>query len=561
MAQYKVQGPDGQVRVLEGPDGASDAQIAAAAEQAFGPKPSGPAPTRTEKVLQGARDPIDGGAQLLTKILPQGVVEAGNRFNNFLADKTGLVGRLPEGGVDQQVREGEATYQARRAAAGETGVDGYRLAGNVVSPVNIAAGAVIPRLATLGARAGVGAAAGAATGLLNPVTQGDYATEKGKQAALGSVFGAAAPVVGNALSRLVSPVASTNPQNALLRAAGVRPTVGQMLGGAANAAEEKLQSVPIVGDAITAARRRALGDFNEAAINRATEEVGATATGSGQRAVADAGDALSSAYNAALGQVRAVRLDGQFAQDFGQLQTMAQALVPSMRARFNAAAADIVGGRAGTTGTMTGETYKRVDSELGNMAARYGKSSVASESELGTALLQLQNLMRQQMGRSNPAVAQALDAADAGWANLVRVEGAAKAAKNAEGLFTPAQLNAAVQGADKSVRGRAVARGEALMQDLGNAGQQVLGNKYPDSGTVGRGLMAGGLGAAGWMEPLVVGSSLAGGAAVYSAPVQNLLRALVGNRPQAAQPIANALQRASIGLSPAAAQIGLSARE
>ena len=54
-------------------------------------------------------------------------MSAGNRLNNWLADKTGLVARLPEGGVDQQVREAEAAYQQRRAAAGESGIDWMRL--------------------------------------------------------------------------------------------------------------------------------------------------------------------------------------------------------------------------------------------------------------------------------------------------------------------------------------------------------------------------------------------------------------------------------------------------
>ena len=43
-------------------------------------------------------------------------MQAGNAANNWLADNTGLVGRLPEGGVNQQVREGEAAYQASRGA-------------------------------------------------------------------------------------------------------------------------------------------------------------------------------------------------------------------------------------------------------------------------------------------------------------------------------------------------------------------------------------------------------------------------------------------------------------
>ena len=52
--------------------------------------------TGNARVLRGMRDPIDAGAQMLTNALPAGVVNAGNRLNNWLAHKTGLVARLRE---------------------------------------------------------------------------------------------------------------------------------------------------------------------------------------------------------------------------------------------------------------------------------------------------------------------------------------------------------------------------------------------------------------------------------------------------------------------------------
>lgn len=143
--------------------------------------------TRADKFVKGLRDPIDGGAQLLTRMLPQGLVDAGNAANNWLADKTGLVGRLPEGGVEQQVREGEQNYASRRAAQGEEGFDGYRMLGNVASPVNLAAAARLP--ATIGA----GAAGGAALGVLTPTAGENFWGEKGQQAAFGAIGGAVVP--------------------------------------------------------------------------------------------------------------------------------------------------------------------------------------------------------------------------------------------------------------------------------------------------------------------------------------------------------------------------------
>src|SRR5512139_2637724 len=77
-------------------------------------KARAPGMSAVERFGMGMADPIQGGAQLLTKLLPDSVVQAGNAANNWLADKTGLVARLPEGGVDQQTREREAAYNAAR---------------------------------------------------------------------------------------------------------------------------------------------------------------------------------------------------------------------------------------------------------------------------------------------------------------------------------------------------------------------------------------------------------------------------------------------------------------
>jgi hypothetical protein len=137
------------------------------------------------------------------------------------------------------------------------------------------------------------------------------------------------------------------------------------------------------------------------------------------------------------------------------------------------------------------------------------------------------------------------------------VEGAAKIGKNAEGSFTPGQLNTAIQAADDSVRNRAVARGTALMQDLGNAGQQVLGNRVPNSFTTDRMLIGGAvLGGAGMVSPPVA-AGLLGGAAMYTPPAQALLRGLLTSRPQSAKAIADALRQASPMLVPLGAEVGL----
>ena len=510
--------------------------------------------SRAEKFSQGLKDPIAGGAQLLTNLLPSGIVNAGNRFNNFLADTTGLVGRLPEGGVDQQVREQEAAYQAARGP--DAGFDAYRVAGNILNPANIALASKLPAAASMAGRMAVGLGGGAATSAFNPVTEGDFAENKAKQIGIGAVAGGLIPGLTSGIARVISPNASVNPNLQLLKSEGVMPTVGQSLGGRFNTLEEKLSSLPLVGDMISSARGDALTQFNNAAINRAAGKVGTKVEGVGQGGVAAAGKAISDTYDDAISQVKYLKFDQQFANDLSQLRAGAQNLVGPMRNKFNTTLDEIVGSRMSGTGSMLGVTYKKVDSEIGLLASKFGKSSAASEGELGDAFLQLQNILKQQAARNNPDFATSLKAADTGYANLVRVEGAAKAAQNNNGVFTPAQLNSAIRQADQSVRGRAVARGTALMQDLGNAGQQVLGNKVPNSGTADR-LMLGGMGlGTGIINPMIP-AGLLGGAALYTSPAQSLLRGLVSSRPDYAQPMSEAFRQVAPGLIPGGAQVGL----
>ena len=506
-----------------------------------------------ERLMMGLADPIQGGAQLLTKALPAGVVDAGNRLNNWLADKTGLVAKLPAGGVDQQTKERERAYEASKP----DGFDWARFGGNVASPANFAFGGAASLPSSLAARVAASGAAGAAGSALAPVAGDDFWSEKAKQVGVGGAFGAAAPVVGASLSRVISPNASVNPELELLRKAGVKPTIGQTLGGRWNAAEEKLTSLPIVGDAIANARGNALEQFNRAAINRAVEPIGAKVDDVGQVGVAKAGDLLSDAYNSAKARLGYFTMDAQGAGELTSLQRMAQNLPGRERKSFNEVF-DLVKSEISPNGSITADGLKRIDSKVGAAAARFGGASDAYQQQLGDALKELQRVVMENAKRAAPDVSADLAKADKGWANLVRLEGAAKSAKNSDGLFTPGQLNMAIQQADKSVRKRAVARGEALMQDLGTAGQNVLGNKVPNSFTTDRLMLGGGAAGAGayFIDPAVP-LGLLGGAALYTSPAQSLLRGAVANRPQSAKAVAKAFKEAAPVLAPATGLLGL----
>lgn len=558
MPTFEVNAPDGRKFRVNAPQGATQDDAIAYVQNSLYSQKDQSAPSKpveklssADKVAFGAVDPIHGGAQLLTKVLPEKVVKAGNEFNNWLADKTGLVARLPEGGVDQQVRQREADYQAKREAAGESGFDGWRMVGNVLSPANraIPAGGVG---ASLGQKVLTGAASGAASAALAPVESEDFWTQKGLQVGSGGFAGGSAPLVSAGLARWVSPNASVNSKVKLLKQEGVKPTIGQTLGGVANSIEEKMQSLPFLGDSIAAARNRAKDQFNQAAINRATAPINAKVEGVGTSAIKEAGDAISDAYSAAKNQLGSFRVDQQANSELSNLRLLAgSGLEGRERSTFNKYFKDYVVGNKG----FTPEKFKEFDSKITGDIAKFGQGD-AYQQKLSDALKEVQRIVTDNAKRANPKAAKALEDADTAWANLVRVEGAATAAKSSDGVFTPGQLMTAVRSADKSVRDRATARGTALMQDLASAGTSVLGSKVPDSGTAGR-LLPVGAGAAAYANPMAAGIGLLGGLTAYSPIGQDALRWLVTTRPEAAKGVANAIRKTSPSLVLPASQVGV----
>jgi hypothetical protein len=150
------------------------------------------------RVVQGARDPIDAGAQLLPKGL-QAVTGLFGLAPNPVSEYFGSEARRVTGMNNQA----EADYQAAREATGQTGFDGARVVGNIVSPANLAVARVLPLApgSTAGAAARTGAAGGAVGGVLQPVADSDdgFWTSKALQGGTGAVIGGVLAPVTNAL--------------------------------------------------------------------------------------------------------------------------------------------------------------------------------------------------------------------------------------------------------------------------------------------------------------------------------------------------------------------------
>lgn len=516
---------------------------------------SGPAPGAAESVAMGVTDPAFGLTQFLTRWIPQSLIDGLSQS----MDETQGTGRaipVKESGTvtpekfDQQLQGLEADYQRRRGP--DAGIDWGRLAGNVAALAP--AGALMPASApTVLGTVGRGAVSGAAMSLAQPVYGDNYAREKAKQigagAATGGVFAGGTQALGKAIAPKVSDAVQS------LRSRGVTPRPGQIIGPTASKLEDAMGSInPAVG----AGQRRAIEQFNRAAYNEVLSSVGERVpknVQTGRSAIKWVGDKLSQKYDDLVGQLKFVP-DERLTADISNLQQMAKEL-PRKEARFfDRFVKDTVRKALGPNGQMDGRTFKELQSKIGNQASRAQKSTDIYQQKLGDALDELKGAFEEALERSNPSKSADLKAINAAWAKLIPIENAAKATGSG-GVFTPAQLLGGVRQASSTVRKRGFARGTGgAMQNLGEAGQEVLGNTYPDSGTAMRTLAGMGLlGGAAYVNPLAagaVGASMLG----YTPTGQRALAALLASRPAGAAPVRRLLERSAV---PAGGLLGFSA--
>ena len=524
---------------VEFPDSMSNTQIEAAIQQNMGGTPAPTAPVQQKSALarfaQGARDPIDEAATMLPKGL-QAVTSLGGNYPNPVSNFFGSEASR----VQAMNKANEAEYKGAN-----TGLQGMDVA-------------KIP-MAIRGAEAiKAGTAAGAIGGATaqTDVNAPDYWANKALETAKGAGIGAGTSGLIAGGARVVRP--ETNDKVASLLRQGVTPTLGQTLGGMWNSIEEKAQSLPIVGDAIRFSRGKAQEEFNTAAMNRALNPIGEKSTAIGRAGMTEVKTKLGKAYDAVLPNVSFVP-DAQFAAEYGNFQKLISGLAPQEQATYKRIMGDVMH-HASPNGQMTGETFKIAAGHLGEKAKAFSGSPDPYARELGDALNGTLDSMRQTLIRANPMYSDRLKAIDTGYANYVRLRQAANStnAGAREGVFTPAQLAAAVRAQDKSVGKGASATGNALMQDLAEQGTNILGSKVPDSGTAGRiGLGVGAGGAAygaGAFVPAAIGL---GTASLPYLPVgRNIASAILTKRPEQAQMLADAIRKANPLLSGSAAMIG-----
>lgn len=469
---------------------------------------------------------------------------AGKAFTDIARGVGQIAGVVPQEDIDAAKQRDAALMQTGAGMAGN-------IAGNVAA---FAPTAFIP-----GANTAVGATAiGGLMGAMAPTATGESRVQN---TAMGSAFGFAGNKAASALSRALAP-RTREPIRQLMQE-GVTPTPGQILGGAADSAEQAMTSVPFLGPGVSAARNRSVEGFNRAAINRALQPIGQKIDDIGYEGIERAGNLVSQAYDDAIAKIGRVDLDDAFFANVSKIDDMTRSLPPDMQGQFRRIIDDDLFSRITPARTTSGESLKAADSLLGQKIARYSRASDGNQQALGDALKAAQQELRQMAARASPEAGEALRRADSSYALMLRLQNAAARTGSKEGVFSPAALGQASRQMDQSLRKSATSRGQALMQDFSENAQKALGPVLPNSGTADRLMVpaAFGMGATALANPaLAMGSAaaLGTGRALYTEPAQKLIAALLTQRPDLMRQAGAGVRAVAPYAGMAAAQYGVS---
>ncbi len=431
--------------------------------------------------------PLSSADQMLNSVaqsdIGAGAIAAGDAASGFTLDN--IIGAT--GGNAERARLGMnaiADAHPKSNLAGTVG--GGMLSALAMEGVGGLAGATgVAR--TLGADAAYGAVAGAggtdygANGA--PASMGERAVGAGK-GTLASLIGSGA---GNIAAKGARGVADASVQT--LRDVGVPMTLGQMVGRSGKVgamvkgAEDRLSGIPVVGDMINARRTEGVQKFNSSAFDKALEPINAQVGDKvGEEAVDIAQQKVSDAFQAALGG-KVAQADTALARQLTHASTQTLAL-PRVGKEVGDSIREILAPYM-TGPQMTGEAMQQISRELRDLKAGYQTDPL--KHRIGKAIDATEDAIFGLFKRQAPEVLPAYNAAKQAQRRVFILADAVNKAKNAEGVFTPAQLgmadrsNAIAYGSKLNA-----ARGKGEFHDFQRAAQNVLPSKVPDSGTAGR---------------------------------------------------------------------------
>jgi hypothetical protein len=398
-----------------------------------------------------------------------------------------------------------------------------RTAADVAMAIPLARGVqavgAIPQLARAGGKAlpyATAAGAGALMGGLQPVVDNE---SRGENVAIGAGFGAAGQGLGNLVGRGVEGLVKKNASvDALPKAIRDRMTLGQVAnrntlsGSIAASTEEKLQSVPLVGNIIRNSRQGATDSWRDELLAR-TGPRGRIPVGDDTwEKLSDSAQAYTKEYVSALRgkQIPPSRLfetqvasitnnprSGLTNQQQGEVRDMVMRYYNSMfhgnSPATGPAGTGVVmqGGQRGTPVSIDAQNAKDFEGFLTKMAMQYRKSNAPGSSNMADMFDDMERAWSVSYRRALPSAdRKTIKELDRTYAPFKTIERAAAYTGNDKGDFTPQQLVQAVRQRTPQSR---FSRGGGILQRDAAAARDTLVDRIPNSGTADRAMTAGAL--------------------------------------------------------------------
>lgn len=415
---------------------------------------------------------------------------------------------------DKALLEGGREFDKKSGAAGTVG----NIAFDAAASAPLGGGAALATkgsglLAKTLAQVGAGSAYGALT---DPENR-----------AVGAVAGGLGTAGGMAVNRVaggvIKPLASKAAQELADR--GITPTIGQAIGGAVNTTEQKLKSLPLVGDVIRKSRDRAVNEFNEKAIQTAAPGV----TGFGDDALTAARKQIGGQYESILSSVPSINVNKDAVlKSVNDIITDPKLMLNSTDQKLvrNLVRKTVID----RTPDIDGKMAKEIESALKEAASN------ADSDGAKKAIKRFTDSWRESLIQSVEAASEgsgkSLREADQAWRAFIPLDRAGSyrgnqniAANEVPGRFTPNSLRRSLEASDQTQFNNATRsmRGGNTpfdkLNQLTRQGEQVLGDSVPDSGTAGRllwGAGAIGAGQAAGVDPMTMGAGAALTLPLYS---------------------------------------------
>lgn len=462
MPVYQITAPDGRKLRITAPEGATQEQALAYAQQQLGQQQADSKQQNYERLLAQfeARQPSD-------PMHPSNNPTTGMSTFDKIAAGAGKSVADTWQGLQQLTGFANAQDVAdRRVQDAPLMATGAGTFGNVVGqtmqmavPIPGSAGV---KLAQVAGKAAPFISAGLRSGVFSGLQGTTDGESRVQNAAIGGGLGVLGQGVAAGVGRLAKGARDTvtpaiRESIDVLRQAGVPLHASQVVPSkSVKTLSSALSYLPLSGAGKAVQRQ-------QEAFNRAVGKTfGADAPALTDEVMAQAKNAISRQYQDVFSR-KAVQLDDQALSELGRLeQTLTRRLPQDQAAMVKANIDNVLANTE--NGVMPGEVYQALRGEL------------AGDGAAGKVMRELRGILDNTAFRSVGAKdAQALKRANQMWANLRTAEKSLQQVSGASGNVRPASLYPLIRNGSTQE-----------MRQLAKAGQNVLKDQIPDSGTAGR---------------------------------------------------------------------------